>query len=104
MTDNTALALLCLLEGDGLLFRVKPLLRYQVTDLKKLVYEKHKSTLKCEAADLVLFKLQGVPSREGKGRTSSRFVLPRALTGLYSPQHYHKYRQDVSQSPTSQGG
>jgi Crinkler effector protein N-terminal domain len=57
MTDNPAVPLLCLLEGDDSVFKVNPHIHQQVTKLKELVHEKRKTTLKCDAADLVLFEV-----------------------------------------------
>jgi Crinkler effector protein N-terminal domain len=72
MTDNPAVPLLCLLEGNDSVFKVNPHIHQQVTELKELVYEKRKTTLKCDAANLVLFKVHHLVE---KGKVAAYFAM-----------------------------
>jgi hypothetical protein len=62
MADNALRVLICLVEGDSSIFKVKPAGDTDIIDLKDLIWEENKNNVLkgVDSSDLILWKVMSL--------------------------------------------
>jgi len=73
MADDAVRTLICIIEGESVVFKVKPTGSVDVMDLKDLIKEKRKDVIHVDSASLTLWKVRiSMASDDATGSPAGR--------------------------------